>query len=173
MKLTLGIIVNIALFFIVPLFLRHLELIPQFQPRAIWILGCAACGIIFTTLVGTTSAGGFHFHRQGVDYCKATFGTALSAIALQILYLDDASQPSLPPYIAQAMKPLTPYVTAQRLILYILVFIIGLMAAWWTSHNSSIISAGTTVAPAFLSLVNLMVGIGVYTMYVIFLVLKG
>jgi hypothetical protein len=173
MKLTIGIILNISLFFVVPLVLQHFGWLPQLQPRAIWILSCAVVGILLTTLVGTTSAGGFHFYRQGVDYCKATFGAALSAVALQVLYLDDASQPPLPAAISQPMTQLTPYVTAQRLMLYISVFIIGLLAAWWTSHNSAVIAAGTTRVPGMVSGVNLVVGAFVYCMYIVFLVLKG
>jgi hypothetical protein len=118
---------NLALFFLLPSYLQQRGLLPELQPRSIWILACAGVGIILTTLVGTTSAAGYSFHRQGVDYCKATFGTALSAVAVQILYLDYASQPPLPAYISRYMAGLTPYVTAQRLMLYISVFIIGIL----------------------------------------------
>jgi hypothetical protein len=173
MKLTIGILFNLALFFFLPTYLQNLGLMPELQPRSIWILACAGVGIILTTLVGTTSAAGYSFHRQGVDYCKATFGTALSAVALQILYLDDASQPPLPANISRYLAGLTPYVTAQRLMLYISVFIIGIIAAWWTSTNSGTITAGTSSVPFLLNGVNLIVGVFVFCLYIVFLVMKG
>lgn len=172
-KLILAVAVNCALFITTPFLLEWLGLVAPLTPKAGWILGITVVGLVLKILFGDLASGGFEYHRHGYDFCIVTLGAALSSISVQ-LTTDRDLFPGLSGLSALLrINLVTKEVITQRIFLLVAILLASCILALLTARISSAIREGNAQFPNLLSLLNFVLGVGLFGVYVLILITKG
>jgi hypothetical protein len=84
-KLLSVIAVDLLLLFLMPLALVRIGWVGPLLPRAWFVLGAAAVGLMLQTVMDDFISGESSYHRHGYDFCTITLGASLSSLAAQLI----------------------------------------------------------------------------------------
>jgi hypothetical protein len=172
-KLLLAIVVILALFVSLPYILGTFGLMPPLSSKAIYILIITAGGLVFKILFGDMISGKFEYQRQGYDLCIITLGASLSLLSLQITSDHDLF-PDLPKArLLTVIASLTPNAISQRILLLLGIFLLSCILSLVTARIGMAIRQEKTKGKSYLSLLNFVLGSGVFGTYILLLITKG
>jgi hypothetical protein len=168
-KLLIALLVTGALFVLLPLILGTYGLMPPLNPKAKYILGITAGGLVLKIIFGDMVSGKFEYQKHGYDLCIITLGAALSSLSLQMVTQDDLF-PGLQDFFG--LGTITANVQSQRTILLSIVFLVSCIMSLITARIGMAIREDTTKGKNYLSLINFALGAGVFGAYILMLVTK-
>ena len=171
-KLLSAMLVTLSLFIGLPIILGTWGLMPPLNPKAIYILAISAVGLLFKIVFGDMITGKFDYQRHGYDLCIVTLGASLSSLSLQImtdhdLFPDLAKAKILAPLLSFAPNPV-----AQRVSLLMGVFLLSCIMSLLTARIGMAIREESTKGKNYLSLLNFVIGVGVFGTYILMLITK-
>jgi small-conductance mechanosensitive channel len=142
-------------------------------------MATTALGLMFKTIASDLISGRFTFNKQGYDFCILTMGASLSSFAMQL-----TSNIDLFPGIG-TLTGFSPSTTAdvltQRRVILFLVFLVSTAMSFLTAYISRLIRESEETddqlkkvkAPQALSLLNYLLGMGLFGAYLLILITKG
>jgi len=164
-KLFFAIMLTIALMVGLPYMFEFVGWIGGMKEKSWLILFIVGCGLVAKDLVNDTANGEFLFHKSGYDNCLITFAALLTALSLQI-----TSETDLFPGLAE-FTPLSiiPSRVGQISVLLLLSF----TASMGTAKIIQRIEEGKAVERGLSSLTSTIVGLIMFSIYVLMLISRG
>lgn len=143
------------------------------SPKALWVLLIAWAAIAFKTLFGDLALGRFDYHKHGYDFCIITLGSSMASLGMQIVSDEDlfSGLPSMFPMgLIEKLAPGDYF--SQRVILLLLIFFASSILALLAAGNSRSILNETAKNTWSLSLLNFILGTGIFGFYIFLLIAR-
>jgi hypothetical protein len=172
-KIVVAVVINIILLAVYPYVLQALNLVSGFTPKSAWVLFIAGITLVLKVLLADVASGQFDYHRHGYDFCIITMGAALSSLSLQIIVPQDllAGLPS--GWLTSFLEVIAPEnIISQRIILLSTIFLLSIVSAIFTGGNSRAIREKSIQNLNLLSIINFVIGMFVFGLYLFVLLAK-
>jgi hypothetical protein len=164
-KLFYAIVITVTLMVALPHILEYLGWIGGMKEKSWFILLIVGTGIVIKYLVNDTANGEFLFHKSGYDNCLITFAAMLTALSLQV-----TSQTDLFPGLAE-FTPLA--IIPSRIGQIAFLLLLSLAASMVTARTIRSIEDGSTLERGIRSLTSTIIGLIMFSIYILMLVSRG
>jgi hypothetical protein len=171
-KLLLGILCTSVLVVLVPIAFARIGWIQPLVSKSWLVLLITGGGLVLKALVGDVASGEFLWHKYGYDNCILSFGSALTAVVLQLSSKTDLF-PGLSSVSPLNFSAFTQNPVAAREIQLFVFFFVALIATLLTARISNAIREHGTLGKDYLALTNAVVGVILLSIFVMILVSKG
>lgn len=173
-KLLSALILTVVLIVTFPLILQRLGLIAALNSKAKFILGATAIGLVFKLILGDLGSGKFDYHKHGYDLCIMTLAASLSGLSLQLTAERDLYS-GIPAtgWLRSGLESLTTDPKSQSTILLFGVFLLACILSLITARILMSIREDGVKGKNYLSLLNFLLGAGVFGIYIWMLITKG
>ena len=175
-KLLSVIAVDLLLLFLMPLGLQRMDWVGPLLPRAWFVLGAAAVGLVLQTVMDDLISGESSYHRHGYDFCTITLGASLSSLAAQLITtqtlfpgLDRTSLMTLVQSIRQTTESRSPDQTDYVLVLAS-IFAMSCVTSVLTAYISKAVDDKATKFKSGLSIISFGIGLALFGWYILMLV---